>query len=146
MWVTGITLLLTVLGLVTAEIFRSRAHVQVGFSLDMLALFGLGTAGHGGDEHHYSREELRLIVHAKHASRAGEEYSMMQHALDLPELVVGDVLRTRDQLAAFRDGMRSSSRCSTRSGSVRCRARTCVCLRSERKAPPDRVCICNKPA
>ncbi|MBA8887973.1 ABC-2 type transport system permease protein [Dokdonella fugitiva] len=35
-WVTGITLLLTVLGLVTAEIFRSRAHVQVGFSLDML--------------------------------------------------------------------------------------------------------------
>ncbi|MGN6520251.1 MAG: hypothetical protein ACTHK2_12580 [Dokdonella sp.] len=35
-WVTGITLLLTVLGLITAEIFRSRAHVQVGFSLDML--------------------------------------------------------------------------------------------------------------
>ena len=35
-WVTGITLLLTVLGLITAEIFRSRAHVRVGFSLDML--------------------------------------------------------------------------------------------------------------
>ncbi|HEY6939970.1 hemolysin family protein [Dokdonella sp.] len=71
----------------------------------MLALLGLGGDGHGDGEHHYSREELRLIVHAKHASRAGEEYSMMQHALDLPELVVGDVLRTRDQLASFRDGM-----------------------------------------
>ncbi|MBA8883856.1 hypothetical protein [Dokdonella fugitiva] len=35
-WVTGITLLLTVLGLVTAEVFRSRADVRVGFSLDML--------------------------------------------------------------------------------------------------------------
>ncbi|WP_395682664.1 hemolysin family protein [Dokdonella sp.] len=70
----------------------------------MLRAFGLGAGTHG-DEHHYSREELRLIVHAKHASRAGEEYSMMQHALDLPELVVGDVLRTRDQLASLRDGM-----------------------------------------
>ena len=30
---------------------------------------------------------------------------MMKHALDLPELVVGDVLRTRDQLAALREGM-----------------------------------------
>lgn len=29
----------------------------------------------------------------------------MQHALDLPDLVVGDVLRTRDQLAVLRDGM-----------------------------------------
>ena len=70
----------------------------------MLRAFGLDAGAHG-DEHHYSREELRLIVHAKHASRAGEEYSMMQHALDLPDLVVGDVLRTRDQLAALRDGM-----------------------------------------
>ncbi|HEU4663140.1 MAG TPA: hemolysin family protein [Dokdonella sp.] len=71
----------------------------------LLGLLGLGDSGHGEGEHHYSREELRLIVHAKHASRAGEEYSMMQHALDLPDLVVGDVLRTRDQLASFRDGM-----------------------------------------
>ena len=71
----------------------------------MLRLFGLGAASHGGDEAHYTREELKLIVHAKRASRSGEEYSMMQHALDLPELVVGDVLRTRDQLASLRDGM-----------------------------------------
>jgi CBS domain containing-hemolysin-like protein len=69
-----------------------------------LRAFGLDAGAHG-DEHLYSREELRLIVHAKHASRAGEEYSMMQHALDLPDLVVGDVLRTRDQLAVLRDGM-----------------------------------------
>ena len=70
-----------------------------------LVLRALGPATSAHEEHQYSREELKLIVHAKRASRAGEEYSMMKHALDLPELVVGDVLRTRDQLASFRDGM-----------------------------------------
>jgi len=70
----------------------------------MLRAFGLGAEAHG-EEQHYSREELKLIIHAKRSSRAGEEYSMMKHALDLPELVVGDVLRTRDQLASLRDGM-----------------------------------------
>lgn len=70
----------------------------------ILRAFGLGAGSHI-DEQHYSREELKLIVHAKRASRGGEEYSMMKHALDLPELVVGDVLRTRDQLASLRDGM-----------------------------------------
>jgi CBS domain containing-hemolysin-like protein len=70
----------------------------------MLRAFGLGADTHGGEQP-YSREELKLIVHAKRASRDGEEYSMMKHALDLPELVVGDVLRTRDQLAKLRDGM-----------------------------------------
>jgi len=72
----------------------------------MLRLAGL-EAGTHGDEQHYSREELKLIVHAKHASRgnAPDEYTMMKYALDLPELVVGDLLRTRDQLAALRDGM-----------------------------------------
>jgi len=69
----------------------------------MLRAFGLDAGTHG-DEHHYSRDELKLIVHAKRASRGGEEYSMMKYALDLPELVVGDVLRTRDQLAVLRDG------------------------------------------
>jgi Mg2+/Co2+ transporter CorC len=29
---------------------------------------------------------------------------MMKHALDLPEFVVGDLLRTRNQLASLRDG------------------------------------------
>jgi len=72
----------------------------------MLSKAGL-EAGTHGDEQHYSREELKLIVHAKHASRsnAADEYTMMKYALDLPELVVGDLLRTRDQLASLRDGM-----------------------------------------
>ncbi len=70
----------------------------------ILTAFGLGLGSQGEDQH-YSREELKLIIHAKRSSRAGEEYSMMKHALDLPELVVGDVLRTRDQLASLRDGM-----------------------------------------
>ena len=70
----------------------------------MLRAFGLGANPHG-EEAQYSREELKLIIHATRANRAGEEYTMMKHALDLPELVVGDVLRTRDQLAALRDGM-----------------------------------------
>jgi CBS domain containing-hemolysin-like protein len=70
----------------------------------MLRAFGLGAPG-SDEQHHYSRDELKLIIHAKRASRAGEEYSMIKHALDLPELVVGDVLRTRDQLASLREGM-----------------------------------------
>ena len=70
----------------------------------MLRFFRLDGSG-ADDEHHYSRDELKLIIHAKRASRAGEEYSMIKHALDLPELVVGDVLRTRDQLASLREGM-----------------------------------------
>ncbi|WP_300617831.1 hemolysin family protein [Dokdonella sp.] len=70
----------------------------------MLRRGGLGSGGHD-DEHGYSRDELKLIVHAQRENRAGEEYSMMKYALDLPELVVGDVMRTRDQLAALREGM-----------------------------------------
>ena len=70
----------------------------------MLSAVGLGAAGHD-DAPNYSREELKLIVHAKRAGHsAGEEYSMMKYALDLPELVVGDLLRTRDELASLRDG------------------------------------------
>lgn len=70
----------------------------------MLRQGGVEPVAHD-DGHHYSRDELKLIVHAKQESRAGEEYSMMKYALDLPDLVVGDVLRTRDQLAALREGM-----------------------------------------
>lgn len=70
----------------------------------MLRAIGLGANTHG-EEPQYSREELKLIIHATRANRTGEEYTMMKHALDLPELVVGDVLRTRDQLAVLRDGM-----------------------------------------
>jgi CBS domain containing-hemolysin-like protein len=69
----------------------------------MLRLFGLGeTSAH---EHHYSRDELKLILHGNRAMReSGEAFDMMSHALDLPELVAGDLLRTRDQLGALHDG------------------------------------------
>lgn len=70
----------------------------------MLRQGGIEPVAHD-EAHHYSRDELKLIVDAQRESRAGEEYSMMKHALDLPELVVGDVLRTRDQLASLREGM-----------------------------------------
>lgn len=56
--------------------------------------------------HSFSREELKLILHSKRGGRdSGEEIAMMSHALELPELVVGDLLRTRDQLAYLHDGM-----------------------------------------
>lgn len=73
----------------------------------------LRLAGVSVDHHHearYSREELKLILDAKRTARgeesedSGEEITMMSRALDLPELVAGDLLRTRDQLASLRDG------------------------------------------
>lgn len=73
-------------------------------AMGMLRMFGVGADMHA-EAQHFSREELKLIVHAKRAHRGGDEYAMMKHALDLPELVVGDVLRTRDQLASLHDGM-----------------------------------------
>lgn len=70
----------------------------------ILRVFGLDTAGEAGEQH-YSREELKLILHAKRVGRGtGEEYTIMSHALELPELVAGDLLRTRDQLVSLRDG------------------------------------------
>ena len=69
----------------------------------MLRVFGLG--GTNANEHHYSRDELKLILHGNRAMReSGEAFAMMSHALDLPELVAGDLLRTRDQLGALHDG------------------------------------------
>lgn len=72
----------------------------------MLRIAGL--AGGSNDDAHYSREELKLILHAKRVDRgggeSGEEFAMMSRALELPELVAGDLLRTRDQMASLRDG------------------------------------------
>jgi CBS domain containing-hemolysin-like protein len=69
----------------------------------MLRVFGLDTSS--GHEHHYTREELKLILHGNRAMRdSSETFAMMSHALDLPELVAGDLLRTRDQLGALHDG------------------------------------------
>lgn len=61
------------------------------------------------EEQQYSSDELKLILHAKRAARSGrpvgEEFVMMSHALELPELVAGDLMRTRDQLAYLHQGM-----------------------------------------
>lgn len=73
-------------------------------ALRILRLFGLDV-NRQGEESHYTPEELKLILHAKRASHGGEAYAMMQYVLDLPELVVGDILRTRDQLRALHAGM-----------------------------------------
>ena len=35
-WISGVILILTVLGMITAEVFRSHVQVQMGFSLDSL--------------------------------------------------------------------------------------------------------------
>lgn len=73
----------------------------------MLRVFGLD--GRDGHEHHYSRDELKLILHANRAAReSGETFTMMSHALDLPELVAGDLLRTRDELGSMHDGQTQS--------------------------------------
>ncbi len=73
-------------------------------ALHILRIFGLDPSLHG-DEPQYSPQELRMILHAKRATRGSEAYAIMKYALDLPELVVGDILRTRDQLRVLRDGM-----------------------------------------
>ncbi|MEO8461318.1 MAG: hemolysin family protein [Dokdonella sp.] len=70
----------------------------------MLELAGLGERDPHGDQH-FSRDEIKLILHSKRAARGGDEFTMMSHALELPELVAGDLLRTRDQLVALHDGM-----------------------------------------
>lgn len=70
----------------------------------ILRWFGLEHA----DEHaqSFSRDELKLILHGHRGIRdGGEEITMMSHALELPELVVGDLLRTREQLASLHEGM-----------------------------------------
>ncbi len=73
-------------------------------ALRILRAFGLDPDLHG-EERPYSRDELKLILHTKRASRGGEEYAIMKHALDLPDLVVGDIMRTRDQLSTLHEGM-----------------------------------------
>ena len=52
-WITGAILIITLLGIISAEVFRSHVHVQVGMSLDQLRV-SLGAhdyteAGHGLD-------------------------------------------------------------------------------------------------
>lgn len=73
-------------------------------ALGLLRMLGMPD-GLAGYEQHYSRDELKLILHSGPEGESPDEYSMMTHALELGELVVGDLLRPRDQLASLRDGM-----------------------------------------
>lgn len=73
-------------------------------ALGMLRVLGM-PEGIPGYEQQYSRDELKLILHSGQDSETVDEFSMMTHALELGELVVGDLLRPRDQLANLRDGM-----------------------------------------
>jgi len=58
--------------------------------------------------HRYSREELKLIVGRQQpvGSAPDQDLTLMSHALELPELVAGDLMRSRDHMRSFREGMR----------------------------------------
>lgn len=71
----------------------------------LLRLAGWGEVEH--TSHRYSREELKLIVdHQQPTDNAGDhDLTLMSHALELPELVAGDLMRPRDHMRVLRDGM-----------------------------------------
>lgn len=71
----------------------------------LLRAAGWGEVEH--TSHRYSREELKLIVdHQQPADHAVDhDLRLMSHALELPELVAGDLMRPRDHMRALRDGM-----------------------------------------
>jgi len=71
----------------------------------LLRLAGWGDVEH--TSHRYSREELKLIV-ARQQPGAGapdQDLTLMSHALELPELVAGDLMRPREHMRVFRQGM-----------------------------------------
>ena len=73
-----------------------------------LLLRGLGWGDVEHTSHRYSREELKLILDGQQPKVGGDAdhgLTWMSHALELPELVAGDLVRTRDHLRSFRDGM-----------------------------------------
>ncbi|HAU82071.1 hemolysin family protein [Stenotrophomonas sp. TWI273] len=71
----------------------------------LLRLAGWGDVEH--TSHRYSREELKLIVGRQQptGSAPDQDLTLMSHALELPELVAGDLMRSRDHMRSFRDGM-----------------------------------------
>lgn len=70
----------------------------------LLRALGWGEVEHAS--HRYSREELKLILGGQQRSGGGDhELALMSHALELPELVAGDLMRSADHLHSFRDGM-----------------------------------------
>ncbi|KAB7763420.1 hemolysin family protein [Xanthomonas maliensis] len=71
----------------------------------LLRLLGWGEVEH--TSHRYSREELKLIVGRQDPSAATADHglALMSHALELPDLVAGDLMRPREHLRSLREGM-----------------------------------------
>lgn len=68
----------------------------------VLRWFGLAAAGHGHDS--YSQDELRMILHMNRAAAEGphsEVNHWLSHALELPELTVGDLMRPWREVVAL---------------------------------------------
>ncbi len=57
--------------------------------------------------HRYSREELMLIVGRQdpNAVAPDQGLALMSHALELPDLVAGDLMRPREHMRSLREGM-----------------------------------------
>lgn len=70
----------------------------------LLRALGWGEVEHAS--HRYSREELKLILGGQPPAGDGDRgLALMSHALELSELVAGDLMRATDHLHSFRDGM-----------------------------------------
>jgi CBS domain containing-hemolysin-like protein len=70
----------------------------------LLRTLGWGDVEH--TSHRYSREELKLIVDRQGGgSTPDQDLALMSHALELPDLVAGDLMRAREYLRSLRDGM-----------------------------------------
>lgn len=70
-----------------------------------LRLLGWGELEH--HSHRYSREELMLIVGRQdpNAVAPDQGLALMSHALELPDLVAGDLMRPREHMRSLREGM-----------------------------------------
>ncbi|MCL7713603.1 hemolysin family protein [Stenotrophomonas mori] len=70
-----------------------------------LLLRALGWDAGEAASHRYSREELKRILDGQQPA-AGRDHglALMSHALELPELVAGDLMRSADHLQRFSDG------------------------------------------
>ncbi|PPT30392.1 hypothetical protein XarzCFBP7410_08510 [Xanthomonas arboricola pv. zantedeschiae] len=71
----------------------------------LLRVLGWGDVEH--QSHRYSREELMLIVGRQDPNAATPDHglALMSHALELPDLVAGDLMRPREHLRSLREGM-----------------------------------------
>jgi len=68
----------------------------------MLRLVGLGAADGSFDHHHYSREELKLILHGSRARDPSDEHMrVLAQAVELGELEVVDWANSREDLISI---------------------------------------------